>query len=430
MHRNVWHPFTIIKNSPDPKKVVSGEGIWLELEDGTRIVDCISSWWVNIHGHARPEITKAISEQASRLEHVIFSNFTHQPAEDLAEKLSSILPGKLNRVFFSDNGSTAVEVALKQAIQYWCNKGQKRGKFIAFHESYHGDTFGAMSAGSRSVFSDVFSDHLFDVDFVDYPSTWNGDKSPGDQEDRVIQDIEKLLTDHPDEYAGIIIEPLIQGAGGMNMCREEFLQKLHWVNRQYDTLLIFDEVMTGFGRTGDWFACTKSQVEPDIICLAKGLTGGFLPLSVTVSSDEIYEAFNSEEPVKTFWHGHSYTANPLGCAAALASLKLLDKNQSSFKTMEHWHYLFIKQYLSDAQIDRIRVKGTIAAFRIVTKEESGYLNRVADTVKRVCIEYGLLLRPLGDTLYLMPPYCITKEELESVYQNIQKLLKDHQDQAR
>jgi adenosylmethionine-8-amino-7-oxononanoate aminotransferase len=208
------------------------------------------------------------------------------------------------------------------------------------------------------------------------------------------------------------------------------LQKLHWVNRQYDTLLIFDEVMTGFGRTGDWFACAKAQVEPDIICLAKGLTGGFLPLSVTVSSDEIYEAFNSEEPIKTFWHGHSYTANPLGCAAALASLKLLDTNQAAFKMMEQWHHLFIKQYLSDTQIDRIRVKGTIAAFRIVTNEESGYLNRVADTVKKVCIDYGLLLRPLGDTLYLMPPYCITKEELENVYQNIQKLLIDHLDQAR
>jgi len=422
MHPNVWHPFTIIKNSPDPIKVESGNGITLTLEDGKEVIDCISSWWVNIHGHSHPEISKAISDQAQKLEHVIFSNFTHQPAEDVASELAALLPGDLNRVFFSDNGSTAVEVALKVAIQHWQNKGEKRQKFIAFEGAYHGDTFGAMSAGSRTIFSDVFSNHLFDVDFVEYPSTWEGDTFVGDKEDAIIEKIEKLLSDSPDEYAGIIIEPLIQGAGGMNMCREEFLQKLHWVNRQYDTLLIFDEVMTGFGRTGEFFACTKAQVQPDIICLAKGLTGGFLPLSVTVCSDKIYESFNSDDPLKTFWHGHSYTANPLGCAAAVASLKILKDSEKRIQSLEAVHRNKMKRFEKYSGLKNIRFKGTIVAFDLVTDQADGYLNSVSDTIKEHCVKNGLLIRPLGNTIYLMLPYCATDEDLDVVYTRLENLL--------
>lgn len=424
MHPNVWYPFTSIKSSLDPIKVISGKGINLTLEDGKEVIDCISSWWVNIHGHAHPEISKAIAEQAQKLEHVIFSNFTHQPAEDVAAVLASLLPGNLNRVFFSDNGSTAVEVALKMAIQYWRNKGEKRQKFIAFEGAYHGDTFGAMSAGSRTIFSDVFSDHLFDVDFVDYPSTWEGDKSIGDREDAVIENIEQLLSDSPDQYAGIIIEPLVQGAGGMNMCREEFLQKLHWVNRQYDTLLIFDEVMTGFGRTGEFFACKKAQVQPDIIGLAKGLTGGFLPLSVTVCTDEIYESFNSDDPLKTFWHGHSYTANPLGCAAAVASLKILKESENRMQSFEAIHRQKMERFHKYSDVKNIRFKGTIVAFDLETDQADGYLNPVSNTIKKHCVDYGLLLRPLGNTIYLMLPYCVTDEELETVYSRLENLLVD------
>lgn len=424
MHRNVWYPFTKVKNNPEPLKVKSGKGIWLELEDGRKIIDCISSWWVNIHGHAHPEISKAISTQAETLEHVIFSNFTHQPAEDVAETLARLLPGDLNRVFFSDNGSTAVEVALKMGIQYWQNRGEKRQKFIAFNNSYHGDTFGAMSAGSRTIFSDVFSSHLFDVDFVDYPSTWQGDKTVAEKEDRIIEQIEKLLEVSPGEYVGIIIEPLVQGAGGMNMCREEFLQKLHWVNRQYDTLLIFDEVMTGFGRTGELFACRRAQVQPDMICLAKGLTGGFLPLSVTVCRDEIFDTFNSDDPMKTFWHGHSYTANPLGCAAALATLKLLEKSQDRIKEIENKHKELISMFTEKKYVKNVRITGTIAAFDLITKDKDGYLNPVSDTVKKYCVDYGLLMRPLGNTIYLMPPYCITDSELADVYQKLNLLIMD------
>lgn len=420
-HKNVWHPFTIIKDAPEPIKVVKGEGIWLELEDGRRIMDVVSSWWVNILGHSNPVIAKAIYEQAQKLEHVIFAGFTHDPAEQLSERLAEKLPRDLNRVFFSDNGSTAVEVAMKVAYQYWKNKGEDRKTFICFEGAYHGDTFGAMSGSARSAFSDVFKELMFDVQFLDYPETWMGDEEVAQKEDAIIEKLEKLLDENPDKYAGILIEPLVQGAGGMRMCRPEFLQKLHWVNRQFDTLLIFDEVMTGFGRTGGLFASHTAQVEPDIICLSKGITGGFLPLSVTVVSDEIYEAFNSSDPIKTFWHGHSYTANPIGCAAALASLSLLEEN-TMYQRMESIHLKHIERLKGNPRLEKFRVTGTIAAMDIKNDEGTGYFNSAAKRIKEVAPDHGVLLRPLGNVLYLMPPYVITEEELEVVYGKIGELV--------
>lgn len=422
MHPNIWYPFTILKQAPEPLKVAKGKGLWLELEDGRRIMDCISSWWVNIHGHAHPKITDAIHKQAQQLEHVIFANFTHEPAEQVAELVTGALPGSLNRVFYSDDGSTAVEVAMKIAYQYWKNRGEDRKTFICFEGAYHGDTFGAMSAGARSVFTDVFKELLFDVEFLPYPETWIGDEQAGDKEDAIISQLEEKLDKNPEKYAGILIEPLVQGAGGMRMCREDFLQKLHWVNRQYDTLLLFDEVMTGFGRTGDWFACRRAQVEPDIICLAKGLTGGFLPLSVTVCSDDIYETFNSSDPAKTFWHGHSYTANPLGCAAAIASFELMKEHEPVFREMEQWHREYLSSLEDHPNLNRHRVTGTIAAIDIETDGEGGYLNQIANDIKKKCVDEGVLLRPLGNVLYLMPPYCTTKEELGTMYEKIERLL--------
>ncbi|MDX1585100.1 MAG: adenosylmethionine--8-amino-7-oxononanoate transaminase [Balneolaceae bacterium] len=422
MHRNIWYPFTIIESAPEPVKVSKGEGLWLELEDGRRIMDAISSWWVNTHGHAHPEIARAIADQASRLEQVIFANFTHEPAEQLAERLTGRLPGALNRVFFSDDGSTAVEVAMKMAYQYWKNRGEERKTFICFEGAYHGDTFGAMSAGDRSVFTEVFKELLFDVEFVPYPDTWIGDTGRADKEEAVIERIEELLKQNPENYAGILIEPLVQGAGGMRMCSEQFMQELHWVNRQFDTLLIFDEVMTGFGRTGDWFACQRAQVEPDIICLAKGLTGGFLPLSVTVCGDHIYDAFRSDDPIKTFWHGHSYTANPIGCAAALASMDLMKENEKTFSEMEQWHREHLAELADNPRLKHHRVTGTIAAMDIVTDGEEGYLNEVANHIKKNCVEHNVLLRPLGNVLYLMPPYCTTRAELAEMYRAIEKLV--------
>jgi len=421
MNKHIWYPFTIIKGSPAPHKVKSANGVWLELENGEKVLDCISSWWVNILGHAHPDIAQAIYEQAKQLEHVIFAGFTHDPAEELAQKISQKLPGDLNRVFFSDNGSTSVEVAMKMAYQYWKNIGEDRKTFICFEGAYHGDTFGAMSAGERSMFSEVFKELLFDVEFLPFPETWMGDEEVSKKEDRIIDHLEQLLTSHPERYAGIMIEPLVQGAGGMRMCRPEFIQKLHWVNRQYNTLLIFDEVMTGFGRTGTWFASDRAQVEPDIICLSKGLTGEFLPLSLTVCNSSIYEAFNSSDPVKTFWHGHSYTANPLGCAAALASMGLLEEN-SMYSEMENYHKKHIEDLKSNQKLKNFRVTGTIAAMDIKTEDKSGYLNPVAQKIKKESISKGVLLRPLGNVLYLMPPYCITTDELAMVYEKIEELM--------
>jgi adenosylmethionine-8-amino-7-oxononanoate aminotransferase len=423
-HPNIWYPFTILKEAPTPIKVKKGDGLWLELEDGRRIMDCISSWWVNIHGHAHPQMAKAISQQAQELEQVIFANFTHDPAEQLAEQLTEQLPGDLNRVFFSDDGSTAVEVAMKMAYQYWRNKGEERTKFICFEGAYHGDTFGAMSAGERSVFTQVFEELLFDVEFLPYPDTWIGDQTANERENEIITQLEQMLDEHPETYAGILIEPLVQGAGGMKMCREDFLQKLHWVNRQFKTLLIFDEVMTGFGRTGDWFASRRAQVEPDLIALAKGLTGGFLPLSVTVASDEIFEAFNSSDPVKTFWHGHSYTANPIGCAAGLASMELMHENEPVFTEMGKWHKDELHKLRDHPKLKKHRIKGTIAAVEIDNENEDGYLNPVANRIKEQCVDKGLLLRPLGNVLYLMPPYCTTREQLAEMYKGITELLED------
>ncbi|MCJ8279832.1 MAG: adenosylmethionine--8-amino-7-oxononanoate transaminase [Rivularia sp. ALOHA_DT_140] len=423
MHPNIWYPFTQAKTSPQPLKVKSASGIWLELEDGRKIMDCISSWWVNIHGHSHPKIAEAIYNQAQELEQVIFAGFTHEPAEQLAEKLIQKLPEGLNRVFYSDNGSTSVEVGLKMAYQYWVNRNQQRKKFIAFEGAYHGDTFGAMSVGSRSIFSQVFSELLFEVDFSPYPETCINDSDVEEKEEKVLTILKEKLEQNPQQYAGIIIEPLVQGAGGMRMCRPEFIRKLQKLVKQFDTLLIFDEVMTGFGRTGDWFACIKSQVAPDIICLSKGITGGFLPLSVTICSERIYDTFYSDDPIKTLYHGHSYTANPLGCAAGLASLELMVKNQPKFSSMEAKHLQHFEILRGNSRVEKLRVTGTIAAMDIVNKQESGYLNKVGLVIREKALEKGLLLRPLGNVLYIMAPYCITDEELSKVYQGIDDILK-------
>ena len=422
MHPNLWPPFANLALEPAPLKVKSAKGVWLELEDGHRIIDAISSWWVNVMGHGHPDIAKAIYEQALELEQVLFAGFTHDPAEQIAEKVADKLPGTLERVFFSDDGSTACEVAMKMAYQYWYNLGQKRQTFIAFEGAYHGDTFGAMSVGDRNIFTAVLDDLLFDVEFVPFPNTWMGDETVSDREDAVIDQIEKLLDEHPQKYAGIMIEPMVQGAGGIKVCREEFMQKLHWVNRQYETLLIFDEVMTGFGRTGDWFASLRAQVEPDLICLAKGLTGGFVPLSLTVASREVFEVFLDADPYKAMYHGHSFTANPIGCAAALATMKLLEENERLFMEMDQRHLEQMKRFVGHPKLEQQRVCGTISAMNVKTKEQSGYLNSVSREIRKRSIAKGALIRPLGEVIYMMPPYTITDEELTRVYDVIEEVL--------
>lgn len=417
----IWHPFTPLKGAHEPLHVVSGRGAELTLENGEVVIDAISSWWVNIHGHAHPVISKAIYDQALKIEHVIFAGFTHEPAKMLAQNLTSILPSALNRVFFSDNGSTAVEVALKIAVQYFYNQNETKTKFIAFEGAYHGDTFGAMAAASRSIFSEPFDRMLFETHFVRYPETWNGDETIEKRENEILDEIDDILNNQKECIAGVIIEPLIQGAGGMRMCRPLFLQKLEQLCRLHHVLLIFDEVMTGFGRTGAYFACLKAEVSPDIICLSKGLTGGFLPLAVTVTTEKIQNTFKGQDSKYTFWHGHSYTANPLGCAAANASFDLLTSHKG-FEKLERMQSKYETFFEGIQGIEKVRRCGTILAFDLKTETGTGYFNAIASTLKELFPKKGILLRPLGNVIYIMPPYCITEVQLEKVYETIKEIL--------
>jgi len=413
----VWMPYTQMKTAPEPLKVKSGKGVWLYLENGGKIMDCISSWWVNIHGHARPEIAEAIFRQAQELEHVISAGFTHEPAEKLAELLLTKLPDNLKRVFYSDNGSTAVEVALKMAFQYWKNKGVKtRVSFIAFEGAYHGDTFGAMSSGSRSIFNEPFNELFFNVDHVPFPATWMDDSEVEEKEAAALSYLENLLEKNPGKYAAMIAEPLVQGASGMNMCRPEFMSGIHKILKKHDILMIYDEVMTGFGRLGEWFACLRAGTRPDIICVSKGITGGFLPLAVTVASEEVFQAFYDDDAAKALYHGHSYTANPLGCAAAVASFGLLSESEASFKKIENIHLKKMESLKKYENMARFRVCGTIAAVDFVA--DSGYLSSKGPRLKIFFTERGFLLRPLGNVVYILPPYCISEAEIGMVYEII------------
>ena len=421
----VWHPFTQMKTAAPPLMVKKGEGVFIELEDGRRIIDCISSWWVNIHGHSNPEIAKAIYEQALTLEHVIFAGFTHAPAENLAKRLLTHLPPSLNKIFYSDNGSTAVEVALKMAIQYWHNSGQARTKLIAFDGGYHGDTLGSMSVGKTAPFWEPFKSMMCSVDTASYPATWENDEEVIAKEKESLDSLRLLIESNPSTYAAIIIEPLIQGAGGMKFCRSEFLKSLRALANELDVLLIYDEVMTGFGRTGDWFASIKSQTTPDIICLSKGITGGFLPLAVTVTSEKVFDGFYSDDVSKTFFHGHSYTANPLACAAALASMDILERTSDSFLNAEIENRQATSQFLnSKQQIEHLRFCGTIIACEVTTSSGNNYFNQIGPVLKQKFLDRGFLIRPLGNTLYLMPPYCLTNEQRLSVFAGIAAVLEE------
>jgi adenosylmethionine-8-amino-7-oxononanoate aminotransferase len=424
MKSAIWKPFTIQGSSSESLRVTSGSGLYLTLEDGRKIKDMISSWWVNIHGHSHPYIANEISKQAHVLEHVIFADYTHDPAEKLARALLDINGGVFEKVFFSDNGSTAVEVALKVSLQYWMNQGiQKRNRIIAFEGAYHGDTFGAMSAGERSVFNAVFENWMFSVERIPYPSTWINDPDILQKERDALAALALKLDADPFSYAALIIEPLIQGAGGMRMCSARFIDEVVKLAKSYGVLVIFDEVMTGFGRTGTMFAYQQASVQPDMMCLSKGLTGGFMPLSVTLMTGAVFEPFNSVDALKTFWHGHSYTANPLGCAAALASISLFDQGITRYQHIQNWHESKAASLMDIACVRKMRICGTIMAFDVETNgDHSGYLNQIGKRIKQVGLQRGMLLRPLGNVVYLMPPYCIQQEELNEVYDDLAELL--------
>ncbi|MDH5560754.1 MAG: adenosylmethionine--8-amino-7-oxononanoate transaminase [Deltaproteobacteria bacterium] len=419
----IWLPYTQMKTALPQLKVKSAKGVYLHLEDGRKIMDCISSWWVILHGHAQKEIAQAISNQAKNLEQVISAGYTHQPAEDLAQKLIDALPRPLSRVFFSDNGSTAVEVALKIAFQYWKNLGvTNRTRFLCFEGDYHGDTIGAMSAADKSAFNDVFSELLFPCDQVPFPFTFKEDETADQKEEKALERLDEMLKINGSNYAAMIIEPLVQGACGFRICRTEFLSRLKEKLQAYGILLIFDEVMTGFGRTGEIFACIKANCVPDIICLSKGITGGFLPLGVSVCTEEIYQAFYADDPKKTFYHGHSYTANPICCAASLASFELLQKTQAKLKKIENWHRDNLDELSKSGLVEKTRFMGTIAAMDVKLGPNKEYSPKDTRSIIKAFQDKGFLIRPLGNTIYILPPYCIVENELTSVYQTIGDVL--------
>lgn len=412
----IWHPYTQHQTTALPSAIVRGEGAYLIEENGTKLLDLISSWWVNLHGHAHPVIAKAIYDQALTLEHIIFSSFTHEPAVQFAEELLKILASSFSKVFFSDNGSTAVEIALKMAYQFWRNQGEpKRTRFIAFENGYHGDTVGSMSVGKQSKFFSPYEGLFFPVDFFPYPATWMGDETIHHKEQQALQKIADYLTQYGAETAALIIEPLVQAAGGMHMCRPTFLQQLEKMTRAYGVLVIYDEVVTGFGRTGALFACHAAQTTPDIICLAKGISGGFLPLAVTACQEKIYQAFLGADFSTALVHGHSYTANPLGCAAGLASLKLLmqPETQARIQSLVKTHAEGLRYLQEETDVECVRQCGTIAAFNL--KADMQYSSAASVQVRQRFQARGLLIRPLGNVIYFLPPYCTKVTELKNAY---------------
>ncbi|GBC82939.1 Adenosylmethionine-8-amino-7-oxononanoate aminotransferase [bacterium HR10] len=429
--RHLWHPYTQMRTAPPPLPIVRGEGVYLYTDDGRRVLDGISSWWVNIHGHSHPKLNEALARQARELEHVLFAGCTHRPAIELAEQLVALLPPGLTRIFYSDNGSTAVEVALKMAAQYWWNRGDsQRRVFVALHHAYHGDTFGAMSVSEASIFTEPFAPWLFPVRRAHAPYCYRcplGLTRPSCQIS-CLNDLERILQEEGERVAAVIVEPMLQGAGGMIVWPAEFLAGVRRLCDRFGTLLIADEVLTGFGRTGRMFACEHAGVRPDILCLSKAITGGYLPLGVTATTEDVYEAFLSEDRRKTFFHGHSYTANPLACAVAIASLEIFrtEGTLARVAALERQLRARLEPLRDLPHVGDVRVIGGVGILELVrdkrTKSAEGYLDRVGPMLAAEFLRRGLLLRPLGNVLYFMPPYVITESEAEWALDQITEVL--------
>ena len=420
----IWHPYTHIKSTAPAIPIVKGEKAILFDEQGNKYIDGISSWWVNIHGHGNKYIAKKIYEQAKKLEQVIFTAFTHQPAVELAEKLLSVLPGDFTKIFYTDDGSTAIEVAIKMSIQYWRNKGGiQRSKIVAFRNSYHGDTFGAMSVSERDVYTMAFRDKLFDVIFIETPDGTN------------FEAIHATIENNKDEILCFIYEPLLQGAGGMKMYGAVNLNPLLQYLQKQEIICIADEVLTGFYRTGKFFAGDYVDTKADIICLSKALTGGTMALGVTACTQKIYNEFVSNDKTKTLFHGHSFTANPLACTAAVASFDLIEKKGflESVENIINHHQKFTKKLYSFEQknyIKDVRQTGTVIAFEICTDGDDNYLNEVSNPFTAFCLKHGVYLRSMGNTIYVMPPYCTTSKQLKKIYSVIIHFIEKYIEQQK
>lgn len=409
----IWYPFTPLVGATPPLLISRAQGLYLYTQEGRAIIDGISSWWVNLHGHSHPYLAQALTHQANTLEHVILAGFTHQPALTLSQRLLTLLPPNQAKVFFSDNGSTAVEVGLKLAIQYWHNQQQPRTRIVALQGAYHGDTFGAMSVATRGAFNRPFHELLFPIEFLPFPD-----------DPAVVTQFEQLA--QQGDIAAFIYEPLIQGAGGMRMYSPAMLDALLAVAQRHGIITIADEVMTGFGRTGKLFASHHCQHHPDIVCLSKGLTGGALPLAITTCSHTVAQAYASADPAKTFYHGHSFTGNPLACAVANASLDLLLEPdcQQRIVQIQQQHQQFQAQLSGDERVRDIRCCGVVCAIEFNTDAATSYFSPLRDRLHAFFLERNILLRPLGNTLYILPPYIITKDELARIYMAIHDFLEE------
>lgn len=407
----VWHPFTQHALEPTIPEIVRTEGAYLHKADGRRILDAISSWWVVTHGHRHPRIMKAIETTAASLDQIIFAGFTHEPAERLASALVGLAPPGLDWVFYSDSGSTSVEVALKMALGYFGNIGAPRSRIVVMEHSYHGDTIGTMSVGARGVFNAAYEPLLFEVDTIPFPAAGH--------EQETLDRFEAVSRDR--RVAALIVEPLVLGAGGMLMYPAWVLAELKKITEASGTLLIADEVMTGWGRTGTMFACEQASISPDILCTSKGLTGGVIPLAATLATDAIFQAHYSVDRKKTFFHSSSYTANPIACAAALANVEIWRDEPVAERVaaLSAMQAAGLRRFRDNANFTDSRTTGTIAALDLRTGS-AGYLAEIGPKLRAFFLERGLLVRPLGNVLYLLPPYCITGEELDGLYDAIEE----------
>ena len=415
----IWHPFTNEFLDPPPLRVTHAEGVFLHTADGRQIIDAISSWWVNLHGHANPQIASAIAMQGRKLEHVILAGFTHDAAEELAVRLSKWTQPDLTHMFFSDDGSTAVEVALKLAVQYFRNLSRpEKHEIVALAHGYHGDTAGAMSVSDESPFTMPFESMRYPVHRVHSAYCYRcpvGLKRESCHIECVNQ-LEDLLKQRADQLAAVIVEPLLQGAGGMIVHPVEFLQKIRSLCTRYDVLLIADEVLTGFGRTGKMFATSLANITPDLMCVSKGITGGFMTMGVTFCTDHVASAYRSENRLHTFYHGHSYTGNALACAAANANLQIFDDQPvfDNISRIAKIHAMRLNHLSEFRQVGDTRQIGSIGALEL-RADDAGYLSSLRPKLYNFFLERGVLLRPLGNVVYVLPPYIIAPEELHRVY---------------
>jgi adenosylmethionine-8-amino-7-oxononanoate aminotransferase len=409
-----WHPYTQHKTASPAVAITKGQGALLWDENGKEYIDAIASWWVNPYGHSNKYIADAIYKQLTSLEHVLFGGFTHEPAVVLSEKLMEILPSNQKKLFYSDNGSTAVEVAIKTALQYNYNKGIKKTKIIAFEDAFHGDTFGAMATSGITFFTEAFKGSLLEVVRIPIPTIGN--------EDKLVQVLEKLLKTN--EFAAFIFEPLVLGAAGMVMYSPEVLDKMIALCKVHSVFTIADEVMTGFGKTGRNFATDYLLNKPDMMCLSKALTGGTIPMAITTFTQEIYDGFYDYDINKALFHGHTFTANPTGCAAALASLELLQmpEMQTNIKRVNHCHLDFENKIKNHPKVRTTRVLGVIFALEIKSDKKESYYGTLRNKLYYFFIENGVILRPVGNVVYVLPPYVITNCQLQKVYQTIEDAL--------